>query len=297
MRLPRLPHAIQSGTIKPLFIAAVVDEECDSIGTEALLKRYTADKVIVIEPTDLRLTIAHKGYAWFEIVTHGRAAHGSLPSEGRDAIRMMGRVLNILDALDRKLASLTPHPLLGHWFASIASLIHGGQELFELSRGVLSAARAPNAARRIRWRVPEANCAALIAGAFQARDPDFRATVRGLGSRPAYESRAGRADRTTRQRCDSRIPCGQAPPSSSSEWRHGLTQHFSPKPAFLESFSVPADEGSTGKRSTWSWIPSFNAARFCSKQSDSACGRFRPSANASQNPVLLAFKSVTFSPH
>src|ERR1700740_1202167 len=27
---------------KPLLIAAVVDEECDSIGTEALLKRYTA---------------------------------------------------------------------------------------------------------------------------------------------------------------------------------------------------------------------------------------------------------------
>src|ERR1700722_18408027 len=99
---------------KPLLIATVVDEECDSIGTEALLKRYTAEAAIVIEPTDLRLTIAHQGYAWFEIVTHGRAAPRRLPSEGRDAIRMMGRVLNILDALDRKLATLTPHPLLGH---------------------------------------------------------------------------------------------------------------------------------------------------------------------------------------
>src|ERR1700721_2708777 len=113
---------------KPLLIAAVVDEECDSIGTEALLKRYTAEAAIVIEPTDLCPTIAHKGYAWFEIVTHGRAAHGSLPSEGRDAIRLMGRVLNILDALDRKLASLTPHPLLAYGSLH-ASVIHGGQEL------------------------------------------------------------------------------------------------------------------------------------------------------------------------
>ncbi|MGA9999077.1 MAG: ArgE/DapE family deacylase [Candidatus Acidiferrales bacterium] len=169
---------------KPLLIAAVVDEECDSIGTEALLKRYTADAAIVIEPTDLRLTIAHKGYAWFEIVTQGRAAHGSLPSEGRDAIRMMGRVLNILDALDRKLASLTPHPLLGHGSLH-ASVIHGGQELssypaecrLQLERRMLPEESAGEVEVELR---------SLVAG-LSARDPDFRATVRGFGSRPAYE--------------------------------------------------------------------------------------------------------------
>lgn len=169
---------------KPLLIAAVVDEECDSIGTEALLKCYTADAAIVIEPTDLRLTIAHKGYAWFEILTHGRAAHGSLPSEGRDAIRMMGRVLNILDALDRKLASLTPHPLLGHGSLH-ASVIRGGQELssypaecrLQLERRMLPEESAGEIEVELR---------SLVAG-LSARDPDFRATVRGLGSRPAYE--------------------------------------------------------------------------------------------------------------
>src|SRR3984957_19378731 len=177
--------ARDAGTIqKPLLIAAVVDEECDSIGTEALLKRYAADAAIVIEPTDLRLTIAHKGYAWFEIVTHGRAAHGSLPSEGRDAIRMMGRVLNILDALDRKLASLTPHPLLGHGSLH-ASVIRGGQELssypaecrLQLERRMLPDESAGEFEVELR---------SLVAG-LSARDPDFGATVRGLGSRPAYE--------------------------------------------------------------------------------------------------------------
>lgn len=169
---------------RPLLIAAVVDEECDSIGTEALLRRYTADAAIVLEPTDLRLTIAHKGYAWFEIVTHGRAAHGSLPSEGRDAIRMMGRVLNILDALDRKLATVAPHPILGHGSLH-ASLIRGGQELssypaecrLNLERRTLPVESAAEFEVELRT---------LVAG-LAARDPEFRATVRGLGSRPAYE--------------------------------------------------------------------------------------------------------------
>jgi acetylornithine deacetylase len=169
---------------KPLLIAAVVDEECDSIGTEALLKRHTAEAAIVIEPTDLRLTVAHKGYAWFEIVTHGRAAHGSLPSEGRDAIRMMGRVLNILDALDRKLASLAPHPLLGHGSLH-ASVIRGGQELssypaecrLQLERRMLPEESAGEFEVELRG---------LVAG-LSTRDEDFHATVRGLGSRPAYE--------------------------------------------------------------------------------------------------------------
>ncbi len=169
---------------KPLLIAAVVDEECDSIGTEALLERHTADAAIVLEPTDLRLVIAHKGYAWFEIVAHGRAAHGSLPSEGRDAIRMMGRVLNVLDALDRKLSSLLPHPILGHGSLH-ASLIRGGQELssypaecrLQLERRMLPAESAAEIEVELR----------SLVGALETRDPDFRATVRGLGSRTAYE--------------------------------------------------------------------------------------------------------------
>ncbi|MGC1105567.1 MAG: M20/M25/M40 family metallo-hydrolase, partial [Candidatus Acidiferrales bacterium] len=114
---------------RPFTIAAVVDEECNSIGTQALLRRgHAAEAAIVLEPTDLQLVVAHKGYAWFEIVTHGRAAHGSLPREGRDAIRMMGRVLVALDDLEKKLAARPAHQRLGH--ASLhASLIEGGQEL------------------------------------------------------------------------------------------------------------------------------------------------------------------------
>ncbi|HYL09148.1 MAG TPA: M20/M25/M40 family metallo-hydrolase, partial [Candidatus Acidoferrales bacterium] len=119
---------VRASFSRPLLLAAVVDEECNSIGTEALLKKFSADVAIVLEPTDLNLVIAHKGYVWFEITTHGRAAHGSLPAEGRDAIRMMGRVLGALDELERDFAARPTHPLLNR--ASLhASLISGGQEL------------------------------------------------------------------------------------------------------------------------------------------------------------------------
>jgi len=169
---------------RPLLIAAVVDEECNSIGTEALLREYAADAAIVLEPTDLRLCIAHKGYAWFEVITHGRAAHGSLPEEGRDAIRMMGRVLGLLDALDRKLAQQAPHPRLG--CASLhASLISGGQELSSYP-----AECRLQIERRTLPGESEAEIEAELRGVLEGlekRDPAFRATARMIASRPPYE--------------------------------------------------------------------------------------------------------------
>ena len=58
----------------------------------------------------------------------GRAAHGSRPAEGADAILQMGRVLLALQDLDAELQAGAPHPRLGT--ASLhASLIEGGREL------------------------------------------------------------------------------------------------------------------------------------------------------------------------
>src|SRR5258708_6982476 len=90
-----------------------------------LIRSARATCPMLLRPSSV---MAHKGYAWFEIRTHGRAAHGSLPAEGRDAIRMMGRVFGALDELEQIFAVRPAHPLLGQ--ASLhASLISGGQEL------------------------------------------------------------------------------------------------------------------------------------------------------------------------
>ena len=111
-----------------VIVAAVADEELGSLGTEAIVEHVRADAAIVCEPTELRVAIAHRGFAGFQIETHGVAAHGSRPDLGVDAIARMGHVLVALEELDSQLQAGRRHPLVGA--ASLhASLIQGGQEL------------------------------------------------------------------------------------------------------------------------------------------------------------------------
>jgi acetylornithine deacetylase len=167
-----------------VVVAAVADEEAGSIGTEAVLERYRADAAIVAEPTWLRLAIAHRGFVGLEIEVTGRAAHGSRPERGIDAIVRMGRVLAGLEELDRRLQSRPEHPLLGTGSAH-ASVIEGGQELSSYpARCVLLAERrtlpgetAADAEREL---------AAILEEAGRG-DPDFHAEVRVPFARDAYE--------------------------------------------------------------------------------------------------------------
>jgi acetylornithine deacetylase len=110
-----------------LLIAAVADEEVASIGTNAVLQRRETDAAIVTEPTELRLCLAHKGFAWLEVETVGVAAHGSRADLGVDAVGRMGRILTGVVDLDRRLRGGRRHPLLGTGSLH-ASLIEGGQE-------------------------------------------------------------------------------------------------------------------------------------------------------------------------
>jgi len=111
-----------------VIFAFVADEEYKSIGTETLAKKYSADAAIVCEPTNLEIGIAHKGFAWTKVEVFGRAAHGSRPDEGIDAIVKGGKVLSEVDNLANNILPQKKHPLLGS--PSIhASLISGGTEL------------------------------------------------------------------------------------------------------------------------------------------------------------------------
>jgi acetylornithine deacetylase len=111
-----------------VVVAAVCDEEAGSLGTRALLAGGARfDAAIVTEPTDLDVAVAHKGFAGFQIATAGRAAHGSQPEQGVDAILAMGPIMAELRALDERLQGGPRHPLLGTESLH-ASLIEGGQE-------------------------------------------------------------------------------------------------------------------------------------------------------------------------
>lgn len=110
-----------------VIVTAVADEEFASTGTEQVLERVRADAAIVVEPTDLRLAVAHRGFVGFELETTGVAAHGSRPDLGVDAIVKMGPLLLALEQLAEQLQAGPRHPLVGPGSLH-ASLIEGGQE-------------------------------------------------------------------------------------------------------------------------------------------------------------------------
>ena len=119
--------AVRAGLAGDVIVTAVCDEEVASIGTARVAERCRADAAIVSEPTEMRLALAHKGFVGFEIETTGRAAHGSRPDLGIDAIAHMGHVLVGIEELDRRLRAEPTHPLLGSGSLH-ASVIEGGQE-------------------------------------------------------------------------------------------------------------------------------------------------------------------------
>jgi acetylornithine deacetylase len=86
-------EAAAAGLSGDVVVAAVADEEHASLGVQEVLGAVRADAAIVTEPTELELIVAHKGFVWAEIEVHGRAAHGSRPLEGVDAIVKTGPIL------------------------------------------------------------------------------------------------------------------------------------------------------------------------------------------------------------
>jgi acetylornithine deacetylase len=119
--------AVDAELAGDVIVSAVADEEHSSVGIQAVLAQRRADACIVAEPTSLDVVVAHKGFAWWEITAAGRAAHGSQPHLGVDAIAAIGPVLVAVGELERSLAGRR-HELLDRGSVH-ASLIAGGQEL------------------------------------------------------------------------------------------------------------------------------------------------------------------------
>jgi succinyl-diaminopimelate desuccinylase len=111
-----------------LILAATAGEETDSCGTKRFIETDSADLpklagVIVTEPTDFEVAVAHRGMLWLEITTFGKSAHGSMPHLGVNAIELMNLLLNRLSDYH---PAYTEHPLLGECSVSINE-IHGGK--------------------------------------------------------------------------------------------------------------------------------------------------------------------------
>jgi acetylornithine deacetylase len=120
-------EAARRGLVGDVLVAAVADEEHASLGIQEVLATVHADGAIVSEPTALELVVAHKGFVWSEVEVTGRAAHGSRPDLGVDAVAKAGPILTAIGELDGRLGHRT-HPLLGRPSVHV-STITGGEEL------------------------------------------------------------------------------------------------------------------------------------------------------------------------
>jgi acetylornithine deacetylase len=167
-----------------VLVTAVCDEEYASIGTQAIVKKWKADAAIITEPTELKTCIAHRGFMWMQIVTHGRAAHGSRPDLGLDAITKMGKFLVALEKHGQELLSNPSHRLLDSGSVH-ASLIRGGQELSSYpDRCILQIERrtVPGESTTVVTEQIQA-----LFDEIQVRDGEFRATYDVMMQRPAFE--------------------------------------------------------------------------------------------------------------
>ena len=79
-----------------LVFHLAADEELAGVhGTKVLWERglLTQDAAIVGEPSELQVGLAERGGAWFTATAFGKAAHGSQPHRGVNAITSMARFL------------------------------------------------------------------------------------------------------------------------------------------------------------------------------------------------------------
>jgi len=95
-----------------LVFSAVVDEEYESAGVRKLVEEYRTDAAVVGEPTEMKVATTHKGFVWIEIEVKGKAAHGSVPEKGVDAILHAAKVVSRVEKLQENLGTRV-HPLLG----------------------------------------------------------------------------------------------------------------------------------------------------------------------------------------
>lgn len=176
--------AAEHGPPGDVILAMVADEEYASLGTQAVVGEVSAGAAVVTEPTALNVCIAHKGFAWIDVETTGRAAHGSRYAEGVDAVAHMGRVLAGLERLEREVFPKRRHRLLGRPSVH-ASRIDGGVGLstypdhcrLQVERRTLPAETPEDVAAEMN---------ALLA-ALRAEDPAFQASWSLTLFRPGLE--------------------------------------------------------------------------------------------------------------
>lgn len=118
-------HLLEKGAVT---LAAVIDEEMESLGAEALIRAgITADGAIVGEPTSNQIAIGHKGLEWLEIEFLGKATHGGTPEKGINAISAAARFVRLVEEELVPQFQQRRHPVLGAPTINMGTM-HGGDQ-------------------------------------------------------------------------------------------------------------------------------------------------------------------------
>jgi len=87
-----------------LIVEIVIEEEIGGNGTLSLIKQgYKGDAVIVLEPTELKITPANRGAVWFKLELFGKSVHMGKIWEGVNAIEKFFYLYTKLKDFERKL--------------------------------------------------------------------------------------------------------------------------------------------------------------------------------------------------
>lgn len=111
-----------------VIVAGVADEECGSIGTEALVEGRTADAAVVLEPTDLHVVHRHRGFATVTATITGRASHTSRPDRGVNAVHAAAAAITAVAELDRQWEAAADDPVVRP--ATLVSIVRHDGEMF-----------------------------------------------------------------------------------------------------------------------------------------------------------------------
>ncbi|WP_166355455.1 M20 family metallopeptidase [Phytoactinopolyspora limicola] len=121
-----LSHVTRPHPCRGVQLVLTAAEETGCEGARKLAATMPAEPraVIVAEPTANRLVLGHKGALWLRLTARGRAAHGSRPDLGDNAILRLTRAVEELLAAGQ----WPTHPQLGAGTINVGT-VHGGQQV------------------------------------------------------------------------------------------------------------------------------------------------------------------------
>jgi acetylornithine deacetylase len=97
---------------RDVLIESVIGEESGGIGTlTTIVKGYTADGVVLLEPTRLEISPVQSGALTFRLTVRGRSIHAAMKPYGVSAIEKFALLLNAINNLEVERHRLFKHPL------------------------------------------------------------------------------------------------------------------------------------------------------------------------------------------